>query len=159
MARAADIVEMSFVFRDEPARVLAALLGLADDAPHVFELSEAAEQRGLATRPPRTPPGYSPPDFSTRTSTKIRVTAAYSARTDTLRVDGYFADLTTALPARQGLRFAIVSPSFVMPPPGWDALFRRLSAARAALDATFARVSLHHHGGKSVVEIAFAPPR
>ena len=159
MARAPDIVEMSFVFRDEPARVFTTLLGLADGAPHVFELSEAAEQRALAIRPSRTPPGYSPPDFTAKTSTKIRVTATYSSRHDTLRVEGYFADLSTALPARAGHRFAIVSPSFVMPPPGWDALFRRLSAARAPLDATFARVSLHHVNGKSVVEIGLHPPR
>ena len=162
MARAADIVEMSFVFRDEPARVFATLLGLADGAAHVFELSEAAEQRALAdvqSRPSRTPPGYSPPDFSAKTSAKIRVTATYGSRADTLRLEGYFADLSTALPSRSGHRFAIVSPSFVMPPPGWDALFRRLSAARAPLDATFARVSLQHANGKSVVEIAFHPPR
>jgi hypothetical protein len=159
MARAPDIVEMSFVFRDEPARVLATLLGVADGAPHVFELSEAAEHRALATRPSRTPPGYSPPDFNAKTSAKIQATATYSSRADTMRVEGYFADLSTALPARPGPRFAIVSPSFVMPPRGWDALFRRLSAARAPLDATFARVSLHHANGKSVVEIAFHPPR
>jgi hypothetical protein len=159
MARAADIVEMSFVFRDEPARVFATLLGLSDGAPHVFELSEAAEQRALALRPSRTPPGYSPPDFGAKTSSRIRTTATYSSRADTLRVEGYFADLSTALPARPGPRFAIVSPTFVMPPPGWDALFRRLSAARAPLDATFARVSLHAGNGKSVVEIAFQPPR
>ena len=159
MARAPDIVEMSFVFRDEPARVLATLLGVADGVPHVFELSEAAEQRALAIRPSRTPPGYSAPDFAAKTSTKIKATTTYSSRADTLRVEGYFADLSTALPARPGPRFAIVSPSFVMPPPGWDALFRRLSAARAPLDATFARVSLQHTNGRAVIEIAFHPPR
>lgn len=159
MARAADIVEMSFVFRDEPARVFATLLGLSDGVAHVFELSEAAEQRALAIRPSRTPPGYSPPDFGAKVSSRIRTTATYSSRADTLRVEGYFADLSTALPARTGHRFAIVSPSFVMPPPGWDALFRRLSAARAPLDETFARVSLHHPNGRAVVEIAFQAPR
>lgn len=158
MARAPDIVEMSFVFRDEPARVFATLLGLVDGAPHLFELSEAAEQRALAIRPSRTPPGYSPPDFGAKTSSRIRTTATYSSRADTLRLEGFFADLSTAIPPRS-MRYAIVSPSFVMPPPGWDALFRRLSAARAPLDETFARVSLHAGNGRSIVEIAFQPPR
>lgn len=149
---------MSFGFRDEPARVLQALLGLADGAPHVFELSEDAEHR-VTLRRPRAQPGYALPDFTTRVSSTIRATATWAARTDTLHLEGYFADLSTALPARPGHRFAIQSPAFVMPPPGWDALFRRLSAARAPLDATFAQVRLLHVSGRSQIEIAFDPPR
>ncbi|HUS31122.1 MAG TPA: hypothetical protein VMZ53_21580 [Kofleriaceae bacterium] len=159
MARAPDIVEMSFVFRDEPGRVLAALLGVGAGAPHVFELPEAAEHAALATRPPRTPVGYSAPNLTTRISTKVRATATWDTRADTLRLEGYFADRATGLPRAPGPRFAIASPSFVMPPPGWEPLFRRLSAARAPLDATFATVSLHHDNGKSIVVIAFDPPR
>lgn len=149
---------MSFGFRDEPARVLQALLGLADDAPHVFELSEDAEHR-VALRRPRAQPGYALPDFTARTSSTIRVTATWTPRTETLHLEGHFADLSTALPARPGPRFAIQSPAFVLPPPGWEPLFRRLSAARAPLDATFAQVRLLHVGGKSQIEIAFDPPR
>jgi hypothetical protein len=148
---------MSFAFRDEPARVLHALLGLAG-VPHVFELSEDAEHR-VTLRRPRAQPGYALPDFTTRASSAIRVTATWVAPTETLRLDGHFADLATALPARPGPRFAIQSPAFVMPLPGWEALFRRLSAARAPLDATFAQVRLHHVNGKSQIEIAFDPPR
>ena len=150
---------MSFVFRDEPARVFATLLGLTDGTSHTFELSEATEHRALPVRRVRTQPGYAPVDHDSRTSTKVRATASWSARAETLKLDGYFADMGTAIPARPGPRFAIVSPHFVMPPAGWDALFRRLSAARAPLDATFARVMLHHHNGKSIVEVAFDPPR
>ena len=159
MARAPDIVEATHAFHREPAQVLASLLGLVADTPHVFELSEATEQSGLGTRVPRTQPGYAPPDYSARVSSKVRVTATYFPRADFLRLEGHFADLSTALPARSGPRIAIISPSFIQPPPGWDALFRRLSATRVPLDATFARISLLHAEGKSLVEVAFDPPR
>lgn len=149
---------MSFGFRDEPARVVQALLGLVDGAPHVFELSEETEHR-VTLRRPRAQPGYALPDFTARISAAIRVTAIWSARAETLRLDGYFADLSTALPTRPGPRYAIQSPTFVMPPAGWEALFRRLSAARAPLDATFAQVRLLHVNAKSQIEIAFDPPR
>ena len=65
----------------------------------------------------------------------------------------------TMLNTRPARRYAIQSPAFVMPPPGWEALIRRLSAARAPLDATFAQVRLLHVNGKSQIEIAFDPPR
>ena len=159
MARAPDIVEMSFVFRDEPARVFSTLLGISPATPHVFELSEQTEQAAVVSRRIRTQPGYAPADLGSKIASKIRVIATWEPRGETLRLDGHFADRATALPARPGPRFAIVSPSFVMPPPGWDGLFRRLSAARAPLDATFVRVTLHHHNGKSIVEVAFDPPR
>jgi len=158
VARAPDIVEMCFEYRGDPARVFAGLLGVT--ASHVFELSQAAEHRALPRRDAalRDRQGFLPSDLGARVSTEIRVVATWIPRTDTLRLEGYFADLSTALPARRGRRYAFFSPTFVKPPPGWHALFLRLMATGLPLDVTFAQATLHRQSGLCV-EIAFDPPR
>lgn len=135
-ARAADVVKKSFAYRANAARAFAALLELPSAARTIveFDLSQGAEHRALPDRDEalRDPGGTLSPELEWRTSTQIHETATWDAATGILRLDGYVADLGTALPAQEGPAWRFSSPWFTESdvdhlPHGWGRLLLKLS--------------------------------
>jgi hypothetical protein len=135
-ARAADVVEKSFTYRANAARAFAALLELPSAARPIveFDLSQGAEHRALPERDEalRDPGGALSPELEWRTSTEIHETATWDAATGILRLDGYVADVGTALPAQEGPAWRFSSPWFTESdvdhlPHGWGRLLLKLS--------------------------------
>jgi len=138
-ARAPDWVKKTFMYRGDAAVALGALLGLPGRRAVVeLELSQATEQMALPERQAALAGpdgGTAQSELASRTSSTVQEVVIWDPAARVIGLEGYFAEMSTALPAQAGLEWSCTSPLFseaeIDKLPGWKPLLPKLVARPA----------------------------